>query len=123
MCFLNETITLILFYLAIVCLRVLYTQAKFWSETFDPVLCHYGDFVLSNDQGKILYFVTGYPLLKSCTYRASEIVEQVKVLLHKPENPGFGTWSHCKDAMKEPTSSSELSCDLCVCAIAFVGPY
>lgn len=61
----------------------IYTQAKFWSETFDPVLCHYGDIVLSNDQGKILYFV------------------MVKVLLHKPENPKFGIWSHRKDAKNQ----------------------
>lgn len=106
---------LILFYLAIVCLHVLYTQSKFWSETFDPVLCHYGDIVLGNDQGKLLYFVTGYPLLKSCTYRASEIVQQVKVLLHKPENPEFGVWSQCKDVTKEPTP---LSCPvISMCAL------
>lgn len=67
-------------------------------------------------------FVTGYHLLKSCTHRASEIIQQVKVLLHKPENPKFGIWSHCKDAMKEPTPQT-VQWSPCVCYIAFAGPY
>lgn len=128
---------LILFYLAIVCLHVLYTQAKFRSETFDPVLYHNGDFVLVmiKERFCILSLVT---LCSEVVHRASETVQRVKVLLHKPESPGFVHrasetvqqvryyYTSLRTIIKILRKNQLVpqSCPVIfVCTIAFAGPY